>query len=50
MKRKYKVLLPIDVDGQIFEFGQIVELDMETASQYSHALIAVEEEEHGRNS
>ncbi len=43
-KRKYRVTLPIMLDGQLYEFGREVELDLEQAAQFSHALIAVEEE------
>ena len=42
--REYRVLLPIDVEGHIYQFGSVVELDLETAKAYSHALLAVEEE------
>jgi hypothetical protein len=48
MTAKYRVLLPIDVDGKIFQYDQVVELDAETAKQYAHALVrvpAAEEEE-----
>ncbi len=41
---KYKVILPIDVDGRIYHYGDIVELDLDTAVLYAHALIAQEEE------
>jgi len=44
VKRKYGVVLPVDIDGRIYEFGSELELDDETAGEYSHALIAVEEE------
>ena len=43
MKSKFRVLLPIDIEGRIYEFGSTVELDLETALLYSHALIACEE-------
>jgi hypothetical protein len=42
--KKFRVVLPIEVDGRIYEFGAVVEMDLETARLYSHALIAVEEE------
>ena len=45
MKKRYKVLLPIDVDGRIYQHGDVVELDLETAKIYSHALIALAETE-----
>jgi hypothetical protein len=44
MKKKFRVLLPIEIDGRIYEFGSTVELDLETALLYSHALMACEEE------
>lgn len=51
MKKKYLVLLPINVAGETYEHGQTIELDEETATLYRHALIAVPEgEQHGRNS
>jgi hypothetical protein len=43
VKSKYRVILPIDVDGTVYQHGHIVELDVETAKLYSHALIALEE-------
>jgi len=42
---KYKVLLPIEIEGRIYEFGSVVELDLDVAKEYSHALIACEQEE-----
>jgi hypothetical protein len=45
MKKKFRVLLPIEIDGRIYEFGSTVELDLETALLYSHALQACEEKE-----
>ncbi|HWE50468.1 MAG TPA: hypothetical protein VG273_11785 [Bryobacteraceae bacterium] len=45
MKSKYRVTLPIDVNGIVYQHGAIVELDLETAKLYSHALIALEEKE-----
>ncbi len=41
MKTKYTVVLPIEVDGRIYQHGAIVELDQETAELHSHALRAV---------
>ena len=41
--KKFKVLLPIDVNGRIYQHGEQVELDLETAKLYSHALIALAE-------
>jgi hypothetical protein len=39
--KKYKVILPIEVNGIIYPFGSIVELDEKTAIDYSHALTEV---------
>ena len=41
---KYRVLLPISVNGATYQYGQEVELDVATAKQYAHALVRVEEE------
>lgn len=43
--KRFRVLLPIEIDGRIYEFGSVVELSLETAKDYSHALIACEEVE-----
>jgi hypothetical protein len=45
--KRYRVLLPVDIDGVIYGFGAIVELSAETAKDYSHALVALAEEEDG---
>jgi hypothetical protein len=45
MKRKYRLMLPVEIDGVVHEYGEVVELDLETAAAYAHALIAVEEGE-----
>ncbi len=51
MRRKYRVVLPVEIDGQVYEFGQVVDLELATAELYAHALIAVEEgESSGGNS
>lgn len=51
MKEKFNVILPIEVDGIVYQHGSTVELDLETATMYSHALRAVEEKEQdGRDS
>ncbi len=42
MKEHYRVLLPIDVDGEIYQYDQVVELDAATAKQFAHALVRVE--------
>lgn len=49
--RKYRVTLPIDLgDGVVHNFGEVLALELEQAAQYSHALIALEEEADGRDS
>ena len=42
---KFRVLLPIEIDGKVYGYGQEIELDMETAKQYAHALVRVESKE-----
>ena len=42
--KRYRVTLPVEIDGVIHNFGEIVELELEVAALYAHALIAVEEE------
>lgn len=42
-RKWYRVTLPIEVDGDIHQFGAMVSLDLETAVQYSHALICVDD-------
>jgi hypothetical protein len=37
------VTLPIEIDGVVYSFGEIVELSLEQAALYAHALIAVED-------
>lgn len=49
MKTRYRVTLPIDVGGRIYQFGETVELDQETAAAYAHALIKEESENGGNN-
>jgi hypothetical protein len=49
-KRQYRVILPVEIDGRVLAYGETVELETQTAVDYAHALIAVEEgEEDGRN-
>jgi hypothetical protein len=45
MKKKFRVVMPIEVGGVIYQHGSTVELDSETAALYSHALIALEGDE-----
>jgi hypothetical protein len=48
--RKYRVVLAIEVDGVAHKYGDVVELELEVAALYAHALIAIEEGEgHGGN-
>lgn len=48
--KPYKVLLAVEIEGRIYGHGSVVELDLETAARYAHALIAVEKgEENGGN-
>lgn len=47
--RRYRVILPIDVGGRVYGFGEIAELEMDTAVDYAHALIPLKEEDDGRN-
>jgi len=53
MTRTYRVTLPIQINGRIFNFGETVELELDQALAYAHALIALETEQgdqdHGRN-
>ncbi len=50
---KYRVTLRIDIDGAVYEYGQVADLTLEQARRYAHALIAIEErhkeEVDGRN-
>lgn len=46
MKRKYRVVLPVDLgDGQVHNFGQVVELDPAAAEPFSHALVDIAAEQ-----
>lgn len=55
MKGTFRITLPVDFgDGHVHQPGDIVELDVEQAKLYGHALIAVEPKtqgalEHGGN-
>ena len=49
MKQKYRVILPIEVDGRVYQFNEEIELDLGTAALYAHALIPLEVE-HGGDS
>ena len=41
---RYKVILPIEVDGKRYEYGDVAELERQTALDYAFALQQVEEE------
>ncbi|KKM18468.1 hypothetical protein LCGC14_1665400 [marine sediment metagenome] len=41
--KRYRVLLPVDIGGRIYNFGEEVELELDEAVKYSHALIAARE-------
>jgi hypothetical protein len=43
--KRYRVTLPVEIDGVMYQFGEVAELELEIAALYAHALIAVEEEE-----
>jgi hypothetical protein len=38
MKRKYKVILAVVIEGKTYRYGDVVELDKETALDYAVAL------------
>ena len=49
--KRYRVILPVEIGGRVYQFGEIAELDLETAVTYAIALIQVEEGENDvRNS
>ena len=54
MTRTYRVILPVSLNGRIFSYGQTVDLELDQALLYSHALIAIEteqgEQDHARYS
>lgn len=39
---EYRVLLPVDIEGRTYQYGETVELDAATAKAYAHALVRVE--------
>lgn len=41
--RKFKVLLPVLIGGRTYQFGEMAELDVATAKEYSHALLPEKE-------
>jgi hypothetical protein len=40
---EYRVLLPVEIEGKLYEYGSTVELDAATARDYKHALISTSE-------
>ena len=52
MTRTYRLTLPIQINGRIYNFGQTVDLELDQALLYAHALIATDEQgeqDNGRN-
>ncbi len=45
--RRYRVTLPVEIGGRVYQFGEVAELELETAAQHAHALIAEEEQDGG---
>jgi hypothetical protein len=43
VKKKYKVLLPIDIGGRVYQFGETAELDIDAAVGYAHALLSLDD-------
>ncbi len=52
--KKFFVALNVEIDGVVYAHGSEIELDVEVAKEYSHALRAIEEKTEetgdGRNS
>jgi len=40
---EYRVLLPVDIAGKIYQYDAVVALDAATAKTYAHALVRVED-------
>lgn len=47
--KKYRVILPVEIGGVAYQFGDVIELDEATAIENCYALIAWEGEDNGRN-
>lgn len=43
--KRFRVVLPVEVAGRVYQHGEIVELDEEMAEGYIHALRALDDEE-----
>ena len=43
--QKYRVTLPVEIEGRKYQFGDVVALDDAVADEVSYALISAEEEE-----
>lgn len=41
MKQRYLVILPVEIDGRIYNFHEFVNLEPERAKGYAHALVEV---------
>ncbi len=48
-KATYRVTLPVAIGGKPYQFGDLVELEIEKAVEYGYALISAEEEDGGGN-
>lgn len=44
MRGTFRVILPVEIDGQIYNFGEVIQLDLEAAVGYSHALMSIAQE------
>jgi hypothetical protein len=40
--KRYRVILPVEIDGKVYEYGHMVELELEQALAYAHALILLD--------
>lgn len=45
MRKTYRVVLPVEIGGQVYQFGAAVELAEEETQGYEHALIEIVTEE-----
>jgi hypothetical protein len=43
--QRYRVILQVEIDGRLYQCGDIVELDIETAVEHAVALTRLEEQE-----
>ena len=42
---KFRVVLAVEIDGQMYQYGSLIDLNTETAKLYAHALVRVQETE-----